>query len=84
LAATTVNFLAAWSSRSGKVALVEKIASYDEFPLVMKAHLVMIKSVTRCLRLGVEDALLDLERGAEVLDQNIAPCALAKAEGTTS
>ncbi len=36
------------------------------------------------LRLGVEDALLDLVRGAEVLDKNIAPCALAEAEGATS
>jgi hypothetical protein len=33
------------------------------------------------LWLGVEDALLDLVRGAEVLHENIAPCALAKAEG---
>jgi hypothetical protein len=36
------------------------------------------------LWLGVEDALLDLARGAEVFDENIAPCTLAKAEGPTS
>jgi hypothetical protein len=36
------------------------------------------------LWLGVEGALLDLARGVEVLHENIAPCALNKAEGPRS
>ncbi len=33
---------------------------------------------------GIQNALVDLMRGAEVLDKNIAPGALAKAEGPRS